>query len=376
MGGEKVTTLNLEVVEADAERDLAARQGRRARPEGGLVLIRNAVKGRSLSMATIDAEAATAPTPARSTSTTPCSASSPTSPVMHQVVTAQLAARRAGTQSTKTRAEVRGGGAKPWRQKGTGRARQGSTRVAALGRRWRGPRPEAPLLRAADPQEDDPAGPALGPVRPGRRGQVVVVDAWDFDAPKTKDAVAALERPRRSSGKVARRVGRDDDDGVEVASATSPTSTCCCAGELNAYDVLCTTGSSSRREPRLPGGAEPGPRRSPPPRPTPRPTPTPTEDESMKDPRDVILKPVVSEKSYALLDDGVYTFIVHPDANKPEIRDAVEAIFNVQVTKVNTLNRKGKRKRNRRTVTFGKRPDTKRAIVTLAAGDRIDLFEG
>jgi large subunit ribosomal protein L23 len=95
----------------------------------------------------------------------------------------------------------------------------------------------------------------------------------------------------------------------------------------------------------------------------------------MADPRDVILSPVVSEKSYALLDRGVYTFIVKPDANKIEIRKAVEAIFGVRVTKVNTLNRPGKRKRSRRTFTFGRRPDTKRAIVTLAAGDRIDLFE-
>ncbi len=94
----------------------------------------------------------------------------------------------------------------------------------------------------------------------------------------------------------------------------------------------------------------------------------------MRDPRDVILKPVVSEKSYALLDDGVYTFVVHPDANKTEIRQAVEAIFNVEVDKVNTLNRKGKRKRRRQ--FYGTRPDTKRAIVTLKGDDRIDLFEG
>jgi len=66
---------------------------------------------------------------------------------------------------------------------------------------------------------------------------------------------------------------------------------------------------------------------------------------------------------------------VHPDANKIEIRQAVEAIFNVKVLKVNTLNRNGKRKRNRRSFTFGKRADTKRAIVTLAGDDRIDLFE-
>ena len=95
----------------------------------------------------------------------------------------------------------------------------------------------------------------------------------------------------------------------------------------------------------------------------------------MRDPRDVILRPVVSEKSYGLLDSGAYTFVVHPDANKIEIRQAVEAIFNVRVSKVHTLNRKGKRKRNRRSFTYGKRADTKRAIVTLAGGDRIDLFE-
>ena len=95
----------------------------------------------------------------------------------------------------------------------------------------------------------------------------------------------------------------------------------------------------------------------------------------MKNPRDVILKPVVSEKSYGLIDNGAYTFIVAPDANKVEIRQAVEAIFNVKVKSVNTLNRPGKRYRNRKTGTFGSRPDTKRAIVTLAAGNEIPLFE-
>jgi len=95
----------------------------------------------------------------------------------------------------------------------------------------------------------------------------------------------------------------------------------------------------------------------------------------MSDPRSIIIRPVVSEKSYGLLDNGVYTFVVDPRASKIQISEAVEAIFNVQVTKVNTLNRKGKRKRNRKSMTFGSRPDTKRAIVTLAPGARIDLFE-
>ncbi len=95
----------------------------------------------------------------------------------------------------------------------------------------------------------------------------------------------------------------------------------------------------------------------------------------MKEPRDIILRPVVSEKSYGLLDTGVYTFVVEPSASKIEIREAIEAIFNVRVARVNTLNRKGKRKRNRRQATFGTRSDTKRAIVTLAPGAKIDLFE-
>jgi large subunit ribosomal protein L23 len=95
----------------------------------------------------------------------------------------------------------------------------------------------------------------------------------------------------------------------------------------------------------------------------------------VSDPRDVILRPVVSEKSYALLERGVYTFVVRPDANKIEIRQAVERIFNVTVVKINTLNRKGKKKRHRKQPKMGRRPDTKRAIVTLAEGQKIPLFE-
>jgi large subunit ribosomal protein L23 len=95
----------------------------------------------------------------------------------------------------------------------------------------------------------------------------------------------------------------------------------------------------------------------------------------MTDARSVIIGPVVSEKSYALMEGGVYTFNVITDATKPQVRAAVEEIFGVKVNKVNTLNRQGKRKRNRKTFTYGKRPDTKRAIVTLAAGEQIDLFQ-
>ena len=90
-------------------------------------------------------------------------------------------------------------------------------------------------------------------------------------------------------------------------------------------------------------------------------------------PRDVIVAPVVSEKSYSLIDNNAYTFVVHPDANKTEIRQAVETIWGVRVLKVNTANRKGKVKRFR--FTQGKRPDTKRAVVKLAPGDKIEIFE-
>ena len=92
------------------------------------------------------------------------------------------------------------------------------------------------------------------------------------------------------------------------------------------------------------------------------------------DPRDVLLAPVISEKSYGLIDEGKYTFIVRPDANKSEIKIAVEKVFNVKVTSVNTLNRAGKTRRTR--FGMGKRADTKRAIVSLAEGQRIDIFGG
>ena len=95
----------------------------------------------------------------------------------------------------------------------------------------------------------------------------------------------------------------------------------------------------------------------------------------LTDPRDILLAPVISEKSYGLLDENKYTFVVHPDANKTQIKIAVEKVFGVKVaTKgVNIINRQGKRKRTR--AGYGKRPDTKRAIVTVREG-RIEIFGG
>ena len=92
------------------------------------------------------------------------------------------------------------------------------------------------------------------------------------------------------------------------------------------------------------------------------------------DPRDILISPVVSEKAYGLLDQNKYTFIVSPDANKTQIKIAVEEVFGVKVTSVNTMNREGKRVRTRS--GFGRKAATKRAIVSVASGDRIDIFGG
>jgi len=93
-----------------------------------------------------------------------------------------------------------------------------------------------------------------------------------------------------------------------------------------------------------------------------------------KDPRDILIKPVVSEKSYGLMDQGKYTFEVDPRSNKTEIKIAVEKIFGVKVTSVNTINRKGKTRKTR--FGLGKRKDVKRAIITLAGDEAIDIFSG
>ncbi|MBL78325.1 MAG: 50S ribosomal protein L4 [Acidimicrobiaceae bacterium] len=160
----------------------------------------------------------------------------PNAAVMHQVVTAQLAARRSGTQSTKTRAEVRGGGAKPWRQKGTGRARHGSIRSP----QWRGggvalgPKPRSYAQKTPKKMIQLALRSALSDR--AAEGNVVVVDAWGFAAPRTKDAVAALVA-LGVEGRVLVVADRDDTNtwksfaNLSEVHVLSP-------GELNAYDVL------------------------------------------------------------------------------------------------------------------------------------------
>ena len=161
----------------------------------------------------------------------------PNVPVMHQVVTAQLAARRSGTQSTKTRAEVSGGGKKPFKQKGTGNARQGSTRAphfsgggVALGpkpRKYDQKTPKKMIKLTLRSALSDRAA----------EGKVVVVDAWNFEKPKTKDALAALSA-LGVSGKALVVVGNDDD--VAIRSFLNlPEVQLIEINELNAYDILC-----------------------------------------------------------------------------------------------------------------------------------------
>jgi large subunit ribosomal protein L4 len=160
----------------------------------------------------------------------------PNLPVLHQVVTAQLAAARAGTQSTKTRAEVRGGGAKPFRQKGTGRARQGSTRSPswAGGGVALGPKPRS--YRQRTPKKMIRLALCSALSDRAANDQVVLVDRWDWEAPRTKSAVAALQA-LGLSGKVLVVLGSDDvvaersfDNLGEIQTVL--------AGELCAHDVV------------------------------------------------------------------------------------------------------------------------------------------
>jgi large subunit ribosomal protein L4 len=160
----------------------------------------------------------------------------PNVPVMHQVVTAQLAARRAGTQSTKTRAEVAGGGAKPWRQKGTGRSRQGSIRAP----QWRGggvalgPKPRSYRQRTPKKMVRLALASALSDRRAD--GKVVVLDDWGIDAPSTKAAVEVLGKVG-VEGRVLAVLSRDDE-AVWKSLRNLPDVHVLTTDQLNAYDVL------------------------------------------------------------------------------------------------------------------------------------------
>jgi len=175
----------------------------------------------------------------------------PNMAVLHQVVTAQLAARRSGSANTKTRAEVRGGGAKPFRQKGTGRARQGSTRAPQFtgGGVAHGPKPRSYRQKVNKKMTRLALHSALSDRAHSER--VVVIDAWRFDTPRTKDAISALTN-LGLDGKVMMVVAPNDDTAVRSFRNLS-TVQLVEAGELNAYDVLCSDWLVFTRE-TLPGG--------------------------------------------------------------------------------------------------------------------------
>ncbi len=282
-------------------------------------------------------------------------------PLIHQVVVAQLAAARQGTHKTKTRGEVSGAGRKPFKQKGTGRARQGSIRAPQMtgGGIVHGPQPRDYSQRTPKKMI---AAALLGALSDrARGGRIHAVAAFVAgEAPKTKDAIALLGAiaPAKRFLIVLTR----DDELAERAVRNIPTVHVLPVDQLNAYDVLVSDDIVfTKRRARGLRGREVG-----------------EEGRGLgmsaahnKDPRDIILAPVVSEKSYGLIDEGKYTFIVDPRSNKTEIKLAIEKIFNVQVASINTLNRQGKTRRTR--FGMGKRKDTKRAIVTLKSGS-IDIF--
>jgi len=197
----------------------------------------------------------------------------PNQAVLHQVVTAQLAAKRSGTHSTLTRAEVRGGGAKPWRQKGTGRARQGSTRAP----HWQGggvamgPKPRDYSQKTPKKMIELALRSALSDR--AAEGKIAVVDAWDFTAPKTREAKEALDA-LGLTGKVLVVLEHDDVTAAKSfrnLSGVQPIR----ASQLNAYDILCSDWVVFTRA-TLPGGSQTAaPAPSPEPEPAPEPAASP-----------------------------------------------------------------------------------------------------
>ena len=263
--------------------------------------------------------------------------------LMHQVVVAQLAAARQGTHKAKTRGEVAGGGKKPYKQKGTGRARQGSIRAPqfAGGGVVHGPVPRDYSQRTPKKMKAAALRGALSDR--ARAGQVHVVEAFvSGEKPSTKAALATLTKLTE-----ARRV-------LVVLSSTDELNWVCAAQRA--------AGAPDRGRPaqhvRRAGGRRRGLHQG-------RPGRVPGrarrdhrggwQVSTIADPRDIIVAPVVSEKSYSELNRNWYTFLVHPDANKTEIKIAIQQIFNVRVLTVNTLNREGKRKRTK--TGFGQRKD-------------------
>ena len=285
-------------------------------------------------------------------------------PLMHQVVVAQLAAARQGTHKAKTRGEVAGGGRKPYKQKGTGRARQGSIRAPQFtgGGVVHGPVPRD--YASGRPKKMKAAALRGALSDRAREGRVHVVESFvDGDTPKTKAALATLPRSTES-GTVLVVLSREDEaDWLSLRNAAEVH--LLAADQLNTYDVLVadevvfTTGRA-RRVPRAcprrrGGGCD--------------------EVTHVRRPARHHRRAggLGEELQRARAATGTRSWSART-RTRPQIKIAIEQIFDVRVLTVNTLNREGKRKRTRN--GWGKRKDTKRAMVKLADGDRIDAFGG
>ena len=270
-------------------------------------------------------------------------------PLVHEVVVAELAARRRGTHATKTRGMVRGGGAKPWRQKGTGRARAGSSRspIWTGGGTVFGPQPRHYTVKVNRKARRAALRCALSVH--AERSSIFAFDLADFEAPSTKQA-AELIADRRG-GSVLVVLGAEESAAAKsfrnlAGVSVIPTEACGVAdlvghATLLVSEVALNTLTERAKKPVV--------------------AHRPRGGERLMDASQVIIRPVVSEKSYVLATADKYTFRVHPDAHKTQIKQAVEQLFDVTVLEVRTSKVPSKPKR--RGYTSGRTP-------RLEEGDR------
>ena len=258
--------------------------------------------------------------------------------LVHLAVVAQLANKRQGTQKAKTRSEVSGGGRKPWRQKGTGHARQGSTRAP----QWTGggvvfaPTPRDYSIRLNKKEKRAALKSAL--TSRVNDNKFVVVDELKFEEIKTKNFKNVMNNLNVSKALV---VLAENDQNVVLSARNIP--------EIQHSSSHQGCSSFYRGGVRIMANVQY---------------------------YDVILKPVVTEKSMNAMSEKKYTFLVHPEANKTMIKEAVEKMFpGTKVASVNTQNLDGKNKR--RGMIVGKTAKTKKAIVKLTADSKeIEIFQG
>ena len=280
-------------------------------------------------------------------------------PLVHQSVRAEQAARRRGTAATKTRGMVSGGGAKPWRQKGTGRARAGSSRspVWTGGGTVFGPQPRSYTFKVNRKEQRAALRSALS--LHAERGSVAIVDAAAFSAPKTSQALELLEGWAQPAPTLVVLAAEESS----VALSFRNLARVCGPRTRERWRRR----SARRRLARaLAGGARRSHRA--------RRQERYARSGGLMEHSQVLIRPVVSEKSYVLSAAGKYTLRVHPDAHKTEIRQAVEALFGVHVVKVRTVSVKSKPKR--RGNTSGRTRTWKKAVVELRAGETIPIFQG